>query len=504
MSAFLKASLRRFAFAVFAVAVLLCLIPMKPARAMGSKARNLNIVFILADDLGWADLGCYGNTFHETPNIDAMAAGGMLFTACYVQAACMPTRVGLLTGKNPSRVHNLYGKKQPCRTAPWDPLEPAEVTFAEALQARGYATGYVGKWGIRHWKDQGQKDQGFGSVYCHQPWYYLPDYHYPYGEHPLVDLEGKGDVGHLVDHMTGRAEEFISGNRDRPFLLFLSHFAVHTPIRNQGKPGLREKYRVKAERMREQRNADYAALVESLDDSTGRVLAKLRELGLDENTVVVFFSDNGGEDDPEHPGEPGITTNAPLRKGKASIYEGGVRVPMIVRWPGRVKPGTRCAVPVTLEDIYPTFLDIAGVPAPEEQKLDGFSLVPLLAGTGAPAREAVFLQWDGAMVRKGRFKLIEFPPYAPTQDDVENARKNAEKKGKKFTPPQPREFALELYDLEADPGETSNLAEERPEVAGELRRLLHAWMKEMHGEENYSLEAARDAAKRLGQEYPEP
>jgi len=492
--------------AVLVLAVVFSVLPLRAGWAAGTKARRLNIVFILADDLGWSDLGCYGNKVHETPNIDKLATQGVRFTQFYTCAVCMPSRVSLLTGKNPNRPTDLWGMKQPCNFTPWSPLEPGEITYAQALKTVGYTTGHIGKWGVRHRKDQGEKDRGFDRCYFTEDWYYLPNYRFPYfeGENHFMDLKLGEDRGYLVEGMTKAAEEFLSENRNRPFMLTLSHFAVHTPVRNQGRPDLAEKYRKKAEMMDASINPDYAAIVQSLDESTGRVLEKIKELGLEDRTVVIFLSDNGGEHNPEYPGEKGITSNAPLREGKATIYEGGVRVPFIVRWPGVVNPGTVSSAIVAVEDMYPTFLDIAGVGVPKAQKIDGISLVPVLTGQKGSLRDTVFLQWEGAMVRRGNYKLIEFPPYFPTKEEVDGARKKAEKKGNKFEPPKPSRLRIELYDLASDIGETQNIAGDKPEVAKELRRALHNWFKEMHGESNYSLDRVREDAKKQGQVYPDP
>ncbi len=489
------------------LAVLVCLVVGLPARAgwaAGAKARRTNLVFILADDLGWSDLGCYGNRLYRTPRIDALAAGGARFTNFYCQAACMPSRVGLLTGMNPSRFHDLYGAVQPCLTIPWEPLPPGEGTWAEALRSAGYATGHIGKWGVRHWKDEGEGDRGFAWMACHQPWYYLPNYLPPY-EGEIAELKGR-DAGHLVDYMTGRAEAFLEEHRDGPFALVLSHFAVHEPLKGQGKPAFVAAARERARALGVPVNADYAALVEGLDDSTGRILDKLDSLGLADHTVVFFLSDNGGVDTPESPGEPPVTSNAPLRAGKATIYEGGLRVPCIVRWPGTVAPGTVRPDLASLEDVYPTFLAMAGVPLPAGKHPDGFSLAPVLAGTGSTGRTEVALQWEGAMLRRNRYKLIEFPPYVPTLAEIGAARAKAKKKNKEaaFTPPTSERLRIELYDLEADPGEAHDLAAERPALVKELRPRLHDWMKRMHGADHYSLERVRADARSLGQVYPDP
>ena len=414
----------------------------------------------------------------------------------------MPSRVGLLTGCNPSRFHDLYGEMQPCRTIPWEPLPPGEGTWAEALRAAGYATGHIGKWGVRHWKDEGEADRGFAWVACHQPWYYLPNYKFPYGAE--IGELAAADHGHLVDYMTGKAEEFLAAHRDEPFALVLSHFAVHEPLKGQGKDAPAAAARERAGQLGVPVNADYAALVEGLDDSTGRVLAKLKTLGVEENTVVVFLSDNGGVDTPESPGEPPVTSNAPLRGGKATPYEGGFRVPCIVRWPGRTKPGSVVSDLASIEDVYPTFLAVAGVPVPAAKHLDGFDLTPALTGAGQTGRKEVCMQWEAAMIRRGPYKLLEFPPYVPTAAEIDQAREKAKKKKKVFTPPRSSPLRIEVYDLATDPGEALDLYATRPELARDLRPRLHAWMKAMHGADHYALDRVRADAKRLGQTYPDP
>jgi len=499
----MKWFLVRLLLAAFIVFVLL---PSRAGWAMGTRARQPNVVFILADDLGWADLGCYGNRVFATPNIDRFARGGVRFTEAHVCTVCMPSRVGFLTGKNPSRLARLYGAKQPCLATPWDPLPPGEVTYAEVMRAAGYATGHIGKWGVRHWQDQGERDRGFGSCAFTEDWYFLPNYRYPYfeGENHFLDLAAGENPGYLVDAMTAKAEEFMAANRGRPFLLTLSHFAVHTPIEGQGKPELTAAYRERAKAAGITINPDYAAIVESLDASTGRILDRIRELGIEENTVVVFLSDNGGEVNPETKGGIPITSNAPLRGGKATVYEGGIRVPLIVRWPGVTKPGSVTAALTAVEDVYPTLLGIARVPIPEKQKIDGVSLVPVLRGEKESVRETMFTQWQGAVVRRGSWKLIEYPPYVPTAAEIESARAKAAKKKKEFSPPESKRLAIELYNLADDLGETRNLAGEKPELVRELRRELHAWMKDMHGADNYSLDRVREDARKLGQSYPDP
>ena len=432
-----------------------------------------NLVFILADDLGWRDLGCYGSTFYETPHLDRLAAKGMRFTEAYAACSvCSPTRASILTGKYPARLQLtdwLPGRanrpdQKLKRPAILDHLPLEEVTFAGALREAGYRTGFIGKWhlgGPDFFPDKQGFDLNLGGCAKGSP----PSYFSPYGIPTLTDGP-KGE--YLTDRLTDEALKFIAGAAGRPFLLYLSHHAVHTPL--QAKPGLLAKYRAKAARLptpagpeflpegrnqarQIQNQPVYAAMVESLDESVGRVLRKLAELGLEQNTVIVFTSDNGGLSTSE--GSP--TSNVPLRAGKGWHYEGGVREPLLVRWPGVTRPGSLCQAPMISTDYYPTFLEMAGLPLRPRQHVDGVSLVPLLKG-GAPAERPLFWHYPhysnqgggpcGA-VRLGDMKLIEW-----YEDD-----------------------RVELYNLKNDLGENNDLAAKMPDKAAALRTMLHDWRK---------------------------
>jgi arylsulfatase A-like enzyme len=320
-------------------------------------------------------------------------------------------------------------------------LPLAERTIAESLKAAGYVTASIGKWhlgGEPFYPDKQGFDLNVGGTHKGQP----PSYFSPYRIPTLADGP-KGE--YLSDRLTDEAERFIEANRRRPFFLYLPHFAVHTPI--QGKKDLAAKYAAKPPDG-EQKNATYAAMIESVDESVGRIVAKLQALGLADRTAVFFMSDNGGL--------AGVTSNAPLRAGKGTLYEGGIREPMIVRWPGVVRPGSVCRAPVTSTDFYPTILQMAGLPLEPEHHADGLGLVPLLDGTGTIARPALYWHYPhyhrttpAGAVREGRWKLIEY---------YEDGR-------------------LELYDLEADLGETTDLSATMPDKAQALRATLQAWRR---------------------------
>src|SRR6266850_127950 len=344
-----------------------------------------NIIFILADDLGYADLNCYGSTFYETPNLDRLAAQGMRFTSAYAACpVCSPTRGSLLTGKYPPRFEvtdfiggNRTGKLIPASYK--NHLELEEVTVAEALKSAGYVTGFIGKWhlgGKGFWPEQQGFDANLGGCEKGHPSSYFSPYRMP----NLTD----GPPGeYLTDRLTDEAMKFFEANKDRPFLLWFPHYAVHTPL--QAKPALVRKYQAKAAELhsgeprfrpegvakdrRIQDHAIYAAMVESLDQSTGRILDKLTELNVERNTIVIFTSDNGGLSTSE--GAP--TSNAPLRAGKGWLYEGGIREPLLIKWPGVTAAGSLCATPVISPDFYPTILEMAGLPLRPQQHRDGLS-----------------------------------------------------------------------------------------------------------------------------------
>jgi len=446
-------------------------------------SKRPNFVFFLIDDMGWADLGCYGSTFYETPNVDRLAAQGMRFTNAYAACpVCSPTRASIMTGKYPARLgitQWIGGPQTPTAYREYMPLE--EVTIAEALKEAGYATGFVGKWHLStrdetrrtYYPDRQGFDVNIGGDWSGAP----PTYFYPYERRnrKLETMPEGGKKGeYLTDRLTDEAVKFLQAQKDKPFLLYLSHYAVHTPL--ESKKELADKYKAKAEDLPEpagphakgvygryktrmvQDHAVYAGMVQSVDESVGRVLDKLEELGLDDNTVVIFMSDNGGL---STVGREGPTCNLPLRAGKGWLYEGGIREPMLIKWPGVAKSGSVCHEPVTSTDFYPTMLEMAGLPRRPGQHADGLSLVPLLKRTGTLRRDAIYWHYphyhgsgnrpSGAL-RAGDYKLIEW---------YEDGH-------------------VELYNLKNDIGEQNDLANRMPLKAAELRRMLHAWRDEMN------------------------
>ncbi|MDR2849302.1 MAG: sulfatase [Verrucomicrobiota bacterium] len=418
--------------------------------AAAAHAAPPNIVFVLVDDMGWTDLGCFGSPYYETPNVDRLAAQGMRFTDAYAACTvCSPSRASILTGQYPARLHItdwIEGHKRPfakLKVPDWTMrLSPEIPNLARTLKAAGYATASIGKWHLGDASCYPDK-QGFdvnvgGDSRGHSQKYFAP--------YAISTLPEGPDGEFLTDREAAEAEKFIRANRDRPFFVYLAHYAVHMPI--AAKPAVIEKYKAKRDKDAPHRNAVYAGLVESVDDALGRVLRTLDELALTERTVIVFTSDNGGL--------LGCTSNTPLRAGKGSPYEGGVRVPLIVKWPGVTKPGSVCAAPVIGADYFPTLLAMAGVPVPAGHTVDGESLVPLLKQSGALARDAIYWHYPhyhpGAAtpysaVRSGDFRLVEF---------YEDNR-------------------VELYNLKDDIGEAHDLAAALPEKAAALRQQLHDW-----------------------------
>lgn len=424
------------------------------AAAGEREERPPNFVVILVDDLGWKDLGCTGSRFYETPNIDRLAGDGMKFGQAYSACTvCSPTRAALLTGKYPARLkltdwipghRNLIGA---VREPDWKQrLGHEEQTIAERLKKKGYKTAAIGKWHLGG-AEHGPETQGFdlnrGGDHRGQP----PSYFAPYKIPSMPDGPG-GEF--LTDRESIEAVKFIEANQARPFFLYLAHYAVHTPI--QAKTNATERYAAKAAGFEETRNPTYAALVESVDESVGRIVGVLDRLNLTGKTVIFFTSDNGGL--------LPVTLNHPLRAGKGSAYEGGVRVPLIVKWPEKVAARSESSVPVSSVDIAPTILQIAGIERGEGDIMDGRSLVPLLLGEAGFSREALFWHYPhyhpgGATpygaIRAGDFKLIEFY----------------------------EENNIELYNLKADPSERLNVANQMPALANELKGKLEAWRREV-------------------------
>jgi arylsulfatase A len=426
-------------------------------------AEKPNIVLILADDLGWADLGCYGSKYHKTPHLDRLAASGVRFTDAYAACpVCSPTRASLLTGRYPQRYNLtdwLPGRpdrpdQKLLRPKINQQLPLDEITLAEVLKPAGYVSGHVGKWHLGG-KGFGPGQQGFdlniAGDQTGSPRSYFAPFQSKDGTF-MPGLEKAPEGEYLSDRLTAEAEKFVEANRDRPFFLYLAHYAPHIPLK--AKPELVAKY--KPGKHGEQGNPNYAAMLESLDDGVGHLLKKLDDLKLAERTVVVFMSDNGGLATLEGT-SLAATYNGPLREGKGHLYEGGTRVPLIVRWPGVTKAGATCGVPVSSIDFFPTVVEACGIRS--EVKGDGVSLAPLLKG-GELKREALYWHYPhysnqggrpGGAVRAGNYKLIEF---------YENGRR-------------------ELYDLGKDVGESRNLIADKPEVAKGLAAKLDAWRKEV-------------------------
>jgi len=433
---------------------------------------KLNVVLILVDDLGWTDLGCFGSDLYRTPNVDRLAREGMRFTNAYSACTvCSPTRAAVMTGKYPARLHVtdwIAGHERPwakLRIPDWTKYLPLEeTTVAEALKPAGYFAGHVGKW---HLGSRGRwpTDQGFdvnvAGYEAGQP----PSYYWPYRRGasgiPTLELTGETEGLHLSDRLALEASRLIRAHKDRPFLLYLPTYEVHTPIepKKDYVPAYRERLRPGLKHD----NPQYAALVQGMDDLVGKVLGTLDELGIADRTVVFFTSDNGGLSHLDGV-KRGPTDNSPLRAGKGSAYEGGVRVPLIVRWPGIATPGSICPEPVLSIDYYPTILDLAGLDltgapgdaAPKAQ-VDGKSLVPLLRDPQATlAREAIY--WH-------------YPHYHPGGATPYGAIRARDWKLIEFYEDQ----HVELYHLKDDVGEKTDLAATMPEKAKDLRARLQAW-----------------------------
>ncbi len=450
-------------------------------QALGGARRKPNILFILADDLGWMDTAVYGSRYYETPNIARLAERGMRFTDAYAaNPLCSPTRASIMTGKWPARL----GITTPAGHLPPQPDEPLmpdraapnhkmicprsrrflpteEYTIAEALRDTGYRTGFVGKWHLGLTETYWPERQGFEFSFHGAPDPGPPSYFSPHRFRTGTVTDGpKGE--YITDRATAEAVGYIEKHRDEPFFLCLWHWAVHAPF--QAKEALVEAYRARTDPRGKQDCPVMAAMIRSLDQSVGGVLDALDRLALADDTIIVFFSDNGGNMYNTVEGTT-PTNNAPLRSGKGSIYEGGVREPMIVVWPGVVRPGSQCGEVVSSVDFYPTLLAMAGASPKAGQTLDGVSLVRLLEGGKGLDREAVFCHFPhyipatgnlpSTSVRAGKWKLIRLYGEGPDRAD-----------------------AYELYDLQADIGETTNLADAHPETVAKLSRLIDGFLEE--------------------------
>ena len=442
-------------------------------------AKQTNFLFILVDDMGWADIGANGSKFHETPHIDRLAASGIRFTQGYAACpVCSPTRASIMTGRHPVRVditdwipgQGNHANNKLLHPQDRNNLALEEVTIAEQLKTHGYQTFFAGKWHLGsegHWPEDQGFDINIGGHHRGSP----PGGYYAPWTNPALKANKPGE--YLTERLTEESIKFLE-QRDaaKPFLLYLSYYNIHTPIQPYKKRI--EHYNAKAEKMfkgetptqsehegstrMRQDNAALASMVAAVDDSVGALLGKLNELKLDQNTVVIFFSDNGGLS--TRGGKRfGPGCNLPLRASKGWLYEGGVREPTIIRAPGITQPGSVSRKPMVSMDFFPTMLDLAGLPVQPKLHADGQSLLSQLRGNGAGSRTLYWhyphyhgSSWKpGASIRDGDWKLIEFYHH----DKVE------------------------LYNLANDIGEQKNLATRQPKKTAELRAKLRAWQKSM-------------------------
>jgi arylsulfatase A-like enzyme len=451
------------------------------AETTPAAAQRPNILLINVDDLGWSDVACFGSKFYETPNIDRLCAQGMKFTNAYASAAiCSPTRAAMLTGryparlgltdwirflngaadeavkagKNPTEYVAEPGRKLACPPNPYW-MELDEVTLAEVLKTEGYATAHIGKWHLGP-KGHHPDDQGFavnlgGCDYGDPPSYFDP-WNAPPGKDNGEDtrkgiptLRPRKEGEYLTDREADEADAFIRANRDKPFFLNLWHYAVHMPI--EGKPEVVAKYEAK-EKTTWQKGAKYAAMIESVDDSVGKVMKTLDELKLSGRTIVIFTSDNGG-----------MGKNLPLRANKGTAYEGGIRVPMIIRFDGVVKPGSVCDTPTSSIDLMPTLCEVAGAKLPAGRAIDGESLMPLARQSGSLKRDTLYWHYPHyrnkqapySIIRQGDWKLIK------------------SYEGKEF----------QLFNLKSDMAETTDLADKEPARVKAMDALLSNWLKDV-------------------------
>lgn len=441
-----------------------------------------NFVFLLVDDLGWADVGCNGSTFYETPNIDRLAASGMRFTQGYAACpVCSPTRASIMTGRHPVRVDitdwipGMHADRVP--NARFQQIEDrhelalSEVTIAEVLKDAGYRTFFAGKW---HLGDAGHlpTDQGFetniGGYSAGSP----PGGYYGPWKNPYLKQNFEGE--YLTERLTAESVKFLQTRpAEQPFLLYLAYYNVHTPIQpykpllphfatkaremfgETPAPPILERQGVSRSR---QDHPEYASMIGAVDVSVGTILKALEELKLTDNTVVIFFSDNGGLCTLKNPGP---TSNLPLRSGKGWLYEGGIREPLLIRAPGVTTPGSVCEQPVISTDFFPTILELAGLPLQPDLHIDGVSLLPLLKRAQQPVHPPLYWHYPhyhgstwtpGAAVRDGDWKLIEFY----------------------------EEDRAELYNLKEDVGEQHDLSQQQPEQFARLRQQLRTWQQALN------------------------
>lgn len=435
-----------------------------------------NIIVILADDLGWADVGCQGADLIETPHIDRLAGEGVRFSQAYAMSVCSPSRAMLLTGRHAARVgitvwiEKSLNRRSDARLmeAPSrHDLDHAEITLAARLRERGYLTALIGKWHLgdgSHAPETHGFDLNIGGTHWGAPPTYWWPYHgtvesrSPTGELRKTEYRYVPDLGfgtpgeYLTDRLTDEALRVIDRTEGRPFFIYLSHYGVHSPL--EAKPADVDYFAARVRPGMRHQNAVYAAMVKALDDNVGRVLAHLRVRGLERNTVVVFTSDNGGYIGQFRTQQTPTTNNAPLRSGKGALYEGGIRVPLIVRWPGVTVTGGVCNEPVWLADLFPTLVGGAA-----DSAVDGVDLQPLLkTPSGHLGREALYFHYPHyyqtttpvSAVRAGDWKLLEYHEDGRT----------------------------ELYHLASDPSEQVDLAAREPARTAEMLARLTRWRAE--------------------------
>ncbi|RTE54160.1 DUF4976 domain-containing protein [Arenibacter aquaticus] len=440
---------------------------------------NTNVVFILVDDLGWMDIGANGSSFYETPNIDQLAKEGIRFTQAYASSPiCSPTRASILTGKNPARIDLTQWIGGPGNPEYKRNLPLEEVLFPELLQEAGYKTAFMGKWhlnNIEGGKAFWPNEQGFDvNVAGHfRGGLYIKNKYFSPWNIPNLENGPKGE--YMTDRLADEAVKFIDQNAQNPFLLYFSFYQVHAPF---SAPADRvEKYNKKKDRFgftdeerfaeetsgekpftyrKTQDHPTYAAMVASMDMAVGKILKKIKDEGIEDNTVVVFFSDNGGLSTSE--GTP--TANTPLRAGKGWLYEGGIREPAIIKWPGVVKPGTVSDAIITSNDFYPTILEMTGQPLRPDLHVDGKTIVPILKGESKNIHESTYFHYPhksnqkggpSSAIRDGDYKLIVF---------LDN-------------------YKMELYNIKDDIGERKDLASELPELRDHLYKKLYKWWDEV-------------------------
>lgn len=435
-------------------------------------ARKPNVIFILADDLGWADLPVYsGPDLHETPELDTLARSSTRFTQAYsASPVCSPTRASILTGKHPARLgitiwhegsHRGPTDRPLLQAKSEDHLKHEEVTLAEKFHDAGYRTFHIGKWHLGT-STHGPETQGFDLNIGGTHWGAPQTYFHPYkatqgfnGEFRFVPGLANSNPGdYLTDQFTNAAIAAIDRAGRDPFFLNLWFHNPHTPI--ECKPEYADYFTRKRTPVHKHHNAKYAGMIRSLSENVGRMLKHLDARGLAKNTIVVFCSDNGGYTE-KHKGEA-VTTNAPLRSGKGSLYEGGIRIPLMVRWPGVTKPGSICDLPITTCDLFPTLLEAAGV-ASDNRPIDGRSFAAQLRGNNAPSAP--------------RDLFFHYPHYYPTTTPVSAVRSGDWKLLEYY-----ESGTLELYNLRDDPSEERDMAATNPNKARELSEKLARWRTE--------------------------